>query len=153
MRKRSCVRVATCSQGSDNHHGLSLTTSGVRSCLLGSGTFWLHNMMFQTSTYTSICMSICMCVCSVVCLHRCMFMSRTHNTHIHAHIHAHTRHTIMNFPHDSSSTNISFKVGPKHLNYSDESALRSLIPNPFTLLRFVLYFCVCLHVCIRVYFQ
>jgi len=90
-----CLRLVLlstiCSQESEKRHGLSLTTSGVYSCLFGSGTFWLHNMMFQTSTYMSVCMSICMCVCSGACLHRCMYMSRTHNPHIHAHI-THTPH-------------------------------------------------------------
>jgi len=100
-----CVHVTTCSQESDNRHGLSLTTSGVRSCLFGSGTFWLHNKMCQTSTYMSVCMSICMCVCSGVCLHRCMFMSRTNNTRIHAHIHAHTTHTPH---HNEFSTRLFF---------------------------------------------
>jgi len=84
VRACECLRLSllstTCSQESDNRHGLSLTTSGVRSCLFGSGTFWLHTIMFQTSTYMSVCMSICMCVCSSLCLHRCMYMSRTHNT-------------------------------------------------------------------------
>jgi len=50
-----CLRLSllstTCSQESDNRHGLSLTTSGVRSCMFGSGIFWLHTTMFQTSTY------------------------------------------------------------------------------------------------------
>ena len=66
-------------------HGLSLTASGVCSCLFGSGTCWLHTMMFETSTYMSVCMSICMCVCLGACLHRCMYMSRTQNIHIRTH--------------------------------------------------------------------
>ena len=92
---------------SDKRHGLSLTTSGVCSCLFGSGTSRLHTMMFQTFTYMGVCMSICMCVCSGACLHRCTYTSRTHNIHIHAHTtharvhvytavcacHAHTTHT------------------------------------------------------------
>jgi len=82
-----------CSQESDPRHGLSFTTSGVCSFLFRSGTFGCNTIMFQTSTYMSLCMSICMCVCSGTCLHCCVFMSRTHNTHIHAHIQAHTTHT------------------------------------------------------------
>jgi len=104
-RAPRCVRVPTCSQESGNCHGLSLTTSGVFSCLFGSGTFWLRNMMFQTSTYMSVCMSICMCVCSGACLHRCMIMSRTHNTHLHAHMHEHTTHTPH---HNEFSTRLFF---------------------------------------------
>jgi len=75
----TCVRVCEClclsllslmcSQESDTRHGLSLTTSGICSYLFGSGTFWLHTMMFQTSTYMSLCMSIYMCVYSGVCVH------------------------------------------------------------------------------------
>jgi len=90
-RGRACegVRLSLlstiCWQESNKHHGLSLTMSGVRSCLFGSGTSRLHAMMFQTSTYMGICMSICMCVRSSACLHRCMYMSCTHNTHIYAH--------------------------------------------------------------------
>ena len=38
---------ATCPQESKKCHGLSLTTSGVGSCLFGSGIFQLHTMMFQ----------------------------------------------------------------------------------------------------------
>ena len=130
---RACVRSCEClclsllsticSQESDKRHGLSLTTSGVRSCLFGSGTFWSRTMMLQTSTYMSVCMSICICVCSGACLHCCMSMSRTHNTHIHAH----TTHT----PHNNEFSarlffhQIPIKVGAKHPNYSDESALRS----------------------------
>jgi len=62
-------------------------------CGVCRNQFWLHNIMFHTSTYMSVCMSICMCVLWGACLHCCMFRSRTHNTHIHAHIHAHTTHT------------------------------------------------------------
>jgi len=110
----TCVRVCKCvclsllfilcSQESDTRHGLSLTTSrsGVCSCWFGSRTFWFNTMLFQTSTYTSLCMSTRMCVCSGACLHRCMYMSRTHNTHIHAHIHTHTTHTSH---HNEFSTN------------------------------------------------
>jgi len=72
-------------------HGLSLTTSGVRSCLFGYGTSRSNAVMFQTSTYMGVCMRICMCVCPGACLHRCMYMSHTHNTHIHAH----TTHTLV----------------------------------------------------------
>jgi len=105
-----------CSQESDKRHGLSLSTSGVCSCLFGSGTFWLHTMMFQTSTYMSVCMSMCMCICSGACLHRCLHMPRTHNTHIHAH----TTHTTHN---NEFSTRLFFhQISLKHLNYSDESA-------------------------------
>ena len=74
MCVRACVRACKylrlsllstiCSQESDKRHGLSLTMSGVYSCLFGSGTFWLRTMMFQTSTNMTVCMSICMCVCS-----------------------------------------------------------------------------------------
>ena len=118
VRACECLRLSLlstmCSQESDNRHGLqvSLTMSGVCSCLFGSVTFWLHTMMFQTSTYMSVCMSICMCVCSGACLHHCMYISRTHNTHIHVS----TTHT----PHNNEfstrlfSHQISFKVGPKH---------------------------------------
>ena len=95
MRACKCLRLSPlstiCWQESDKRHGLSATTSGVCSCLFGSGIFWLHTIMFQTSTYMSACMIICMCVCSGACLHRCMYMSRTHNTHIHAH----TTHTCL----------------------------------------------------------
>ena len=91
-----CLRLALlstiCSQESDKRHGLSPTTSGVCSCLFGSGTFWLHTMMFETFTCMGIFMSICICVYSGVCLRRCMYMSRTHN----AHTPAHTTHTTHN---------------------------------------------------------
>jgi len=90
---RACLRVSACvfpsyygpiiySKEPDKRHGLSHTTSRVCSCLFGSGTRWLHSMMFETSTYMSVCISIRMCVCSGACLQRCMYMSRTHNTHI-----------------------------------------------------------------------
>ena len=72
-------------QESDKRLGLSVTTSGVFSWLFGSGNFWLHTMMFPTSTYMGVCMSTCMYICSGAHLHHCMYMSRTHNTHIHAH--------------------------------------------------------------------
>jgi len=78
-----------CSQESKKHHGLSLTTSGVCSCLFGSGIFLLYTMMFQTCT--SVWINVCMCVCSSACLYRCMYMSSTHNTHIHAY----TTHTLV----------------------------------------------------------
>jgi len=105
-RASECMRLSLlsriCRQESDKCHDLSLTASGVCSCLFGSGTSRLHVMMFQTSTYMGICMRICMCVCRV-----CMYMSYTHNTHIYAnrtharvHVytsvctcHAHTTHT------------------------------------------------------------
>jgi len=40
-----------CWQESNKHHKLSLTTSGVCSCLFGSGTSELYSMMFQTFPY------------------------------------------------------------------------------------------------------
>jgi len=101
------------SQEPDKRHGLSPKTLGFFSCLFESGRCWLHTMMFETSTYMSVCMSICMCVCSGACLHRCMYMSRTYNTYIHSHTHAHTyTHTpLMNFSHGSSSTESLSKLG------------------------------------------
>jgi len=110
---------------SDKRSGLSPTTSGVCSCMFGFGTFWLHTMVFQTSTYMSTCMSICMCVCSSVCLHQCMYMSRTHNTL--AHTHVNTTYTTHNneFSTQRFFHQISFSDGPKHPNYSDESAPQS----------------------------
>ena len=56
---------------------------------------------------------ICLCVCWGACLQRCMCMSRTHNTYIHSRTHIYTtQHSIMNFSHDSSSTNLrSLKLG------------------------------------------
>jgi len=80
----------------------------------GSGTFWLHTMMFQTSTNISVCMSICLGVCLGACLHPCMYMSRTHTTHIHAHT-THTQHNN-DFSTRLLFHQIFFKVGPKHLN-------------------------------------
>jgi len=152
VRACECLRLSLlstiCSQENDKRHGLSLTTSRVRSCWFGSGTFWLHTMIFQTSAYMSVCMSTCMCVCSGAYLHRCMYMLRTHTTHIHAH----TTHT----PHNNGFSTrlffhqISHKVAPKHPNYSDESAPPSLIHIPFALFSFALYFCVCSNVFIRV---
>jgi len=54
----ACVRACEClclsllstlfPEESKKRHGLSLTTSGVYSCLFGSGIFRLHAMMFQT---------------------------------------------------------------------------------------------------------
>jgi len=110
-RACECVRLfllsTICWQESNKCHSLSLTTSGVCSCLFGSGTSRLRVMMFQTSTYMGTCMRICMCVCLSACLHWSMYMSYTHNTHKYAsttyawvHVytsvctcHAHTRHT------------------------------------------------------------
>jgi len=103
-----------------------------------------------------ICMSICMCVCSSTCLHRCMFMLCTHNTHMHAHIHAHTTHT----PHHYESSTQLFFHQYLSQSWAETSELLGRIstseldPQSFCFfLRFVLYFCVCAHVCIRVYFQ
>ena len=117
MRACECLCLSLLStirwQESDKRHSLSLATSGVRSCLFGSGTSRLHTMMFQTFTYMGVCMSVCMCVCSGACLHRCTYTSRTHNIHIHAHAtharvhvytavcacHAHTTHTYTHTQH------------------------------------------------------
>jgi len=135
VRACQCLRLSLlsiiCSQESDKHHGFYLTTVGVCSCLFGSGTFWIHTMMFQTSTYMSVCISICMCVCSGACLHRCLYMLHTHNTHIHAH--THTTHTSHNneFSARLFLHQISLEVALKHPNCSDKSAPPSQIPNPF----------------------
>jgi len=89
-----------------------------------------------------------MCVCLDACLYRCMYMSRTHNTCTHV--------NTINTSHNNEfstrlfSHQISFKDGPKHPNYSDESAPRSWTPTPSALLSCALYSCVCVHVCIRV---
>jgi len=89
-----------------------------------------------------------MCVCLGACLYRCMYMSRTHNTRIHVH----TIHTSHNneFSTRLFSHQISLKDGPKHPNYSDESAPRSWISTPSALFSCPLYSCVCAHVCIHV---
>jgi len=85
-----------CSQEPDKRHGLFPITSGVCSCLFGSGTYWLHTMMFETFTYMSVCISVRMGVCSGACQHRFIYMSRTHNTYIHSHTHTHTyTHTTL----------------------------------------------------------
>jgi len=118
------TRATICSQEPDKRHGLYPNTSGVCSCLLGSGTCWLHTIMFETSTYMSFCMSICLCVCRGACLQRCTCMSHntTHTyTHARTHTHTHTPHYNDFFTrlllHKSSP-----KVGPNHPNYSDELA-------------------------------
>jgi len=107
VRACECLRrpllSTICSQESDKRHGLSPMTSGVCSCLYGSGTFCLHTMMFQTSTYMSICMSICMCVYSGVYVYTAVCTCHARTTHTHMHI-QHTPHTTTNFPHDSFST-------------------------------------------------
>ena len=118
---------------------------GVCSCLFGSGTFWLHTMMFQTSTYMSICMSICTCVYSGVCLHRCMYMSRTHKTQTPMHI-QHTQHTIIHFLHDSFSTKSLSKSGRNIRITRTNQHIR--VRSPFLLLCLVL---LCTFVYLRMY--
>jgi len=95
-------------------------------------------------------------VCMPGCMSTAPYVHVTHTQHIHTftytRAHIHTHHTIMNFSHDLSSTKSLSKLG-KNIRITRTShhlGVRSTILCPFALFKFVLSFCVCAHVCIRV---
>ena len=104
-----CLYVFVSYQQHPKRHGLPPTTSGVVSCLFGSGTCWFHTIMLENLTYMSVCMSVCayawvhvytaVCTCHTHTTHTYTHAhTRTHihthtytRTHTHAHIQTHTR--------------------------------------------------------------
>jgi len=85
-----------------------------------------------------------------------LYVHVTHTQHTHivtyTRVHVRTHHTIMNFPHDSSSTKSLSQLGRsiRITRTNQHFGIKSTILCPFTLFSFVLSFCVCAHVCIHV---
>jgi len=86
VRVCECLRLSLqstlCWQESDKRHDLSLTTSGVCSCLFGSGTSGLYSMMFQTSPYMGILHEY-MYVRMIGCTSTPLYVHVTHTKHTH----------------------------------------------------------------------
>ena len=170
LRLRPRIDTGWCTpQEPNKQHGLPPTTSGVRSCLFGPGTCWLHTIMFETSTYMSVRMSVYLCICLGTCLHWCMYMSHTHTQHTHTHTYTHTHthtytRTLIHTHHaiiflftrlfnDSTKSLPTLGRNIRITRTNQLLWLRSTTLWSFALFSFVLFFCVCAHVCIRVYFS
>jgi len=89
----------------------------------------LQGFAHVCSTYMSVCNETTlhkyMCVRMLGCMSTPLYVHVTHTQHTHTHTHNTQTHTIIEFSTRLLIHQISLSVGPKHPNYSDESAPRS----------------------------